>query len=126
MVLERAGGGVKHAFFRALPGLLRPGSLLVLNDTRVIPARLAGRKPSGGAVEALLVRPVEQKRDESGFEEQWQVLGRGLARVAPGTALDFGPRLSVDVVAQGERGQAVLRFRGRGTGLLDVAEHVGA
>jgi S-adenosylmethionine:tRNA ribosyltransferase-isomerase len=126
MVLERYGGEVKHAFFRALPGLLRPGSLLVLNDTRVIPARLSGRKPSGGAVEALLVRPVAQGRDEGGFDERWQVLGRGLARVAPGTQLDFGPDLSAEVIAHGERGQAVLRFRGRGAGLLDVADHVGA
>jgi S-adenosylmethionine:tRNA ribosyltransferase-isomerase len=126
MVLERDGAGVTHARFRALPGLLRAGSLLVLNDTRVIPARLAGRKRSGGAVEALLVRPVEHKRDDGGFDEQWQVLGRGLARVAPGTALDFGPELSVEMVAHGERGQAVLRFRGRGAGLLDVADHVGA
>ena len=48
MVLPRGGGGSRHLRFSALPELLAPGDLLVLNDTRVIPARLVGNKESGG------------------------------------------------------------------------------
>ena len=58
MVLDRRGGAITHAMFSELPELLRPGDLLVLNNTRVYPARLLGRRvPSGGAVECLLIRP---------------------------------------------------------------------
>jgi S-adenosylmethionine:tRNA ribosyltransferase-isomerase len=56
--LSRENGSVKHRIFRDLPVLLRPNDLLVLNDTRVIPARLFGRKESGGRVEILVERIV--------------------------------------------------------------------
>ncbi len=56
LVLEAGAGGPRDARFRDLPGLLRPGDLLVLNDTRVLPARLAGHKDTGGAVEVLAER----------------------------------------------------------------------
>src|SRR6266536_6368328 len=55
--LDRASGDVHHTSISALPDLLRAGDLVVVNDTRVFPARLLGRRvPSGGAVECLLVR----------------------------------------------------------------------
>ncbi len=57
LVLPAAGDPV-HRKFTDLPGLLRPGDLLVFNDTRVIPARLLGRKESGGQVELLLCEPL--------------------------------------------------------------------
>ena len=56
MVLDRAGGRVSHRRIRDLPDLLAPGDLLVFNDTRVIPARLPGRKETGGRVEVLVER----------------------------------------------------------------------
>lgn len=60
LVLERASGSVRHLQVRDLPALLVPGDLLVLNDTRVFPARLLGhRVPSGGAVECLLLERVQ-------------------------------------------------------------------
>jgi S-adenosylmethionine:tRNA ribosyltransferase-isomerase len=58
LILNRIDGQHNHCFFRELPFLLRPRSLLVLNDTRVLPARLFARKPSGGRVEVLLVERV--------------------------------------------------------------------
>jgi len=57
LVLERASGARSHGHVRDLPGLLRAGDLLVLNVTKVEPARLRGRKASGGAAEALLLEP---------------------------------------------------------------------
>jgi S-adenosylmethionine:tRNA ribosyltransferase-isomerase len=56
LLLDVAAGSREDRMFRELPGLLRPGDLLVFNDTRVLPARLHGRKESGGAVEILIER----------------------------------------------------------------------
>jgi S-adenosylmethionine:tRNA ribosyltransferase-isomerase len=77
-----------HLRVRDLPSLLRPGDLLVLNETRVLPARLRLRKPSGGAVEVLL---LEER------EDGWDALVRPGRRVAPGTTLVAGPDLAVEV-----------------------------
>ncbi len=58
LVLERSGGALEHRSVRDLPTLLSPGDLLVVNETRVLPARLRGQKASGGAAEALLLGPL--------------------------------------------------------------------
>lgn len=57
MVLDRGSGDVSHRMFRELPELLQPGDLLVVNDSRVIPARLLGHRETGGQVEVLILRP---------------------------------------------------------------------
>ena len=62
LCLERRSGAVAHRAFNELPGLLGPDDLLVFNNTRVIPARLIGRKPSGGRVEVLLERLLDERR----------------------------------------------------------------
>ena len=62
LVLDGATGGVADRRFADLPQLLRPGDLLVLNDTRVLPARIIGRKPTGGRVELLLERVTAPRR----------------------------------------------------------------
>src|ERR687895_598302 len=60
LFLDREGGSLTHTAVAALPDLLRAGDLLVVNDTRVFPARLLGRRvPSGGAVECLLIGRIE-------------------------------------------------------------------
>ena len=76
LVLDREGGSLTHTGVTALPGLLRAGDLLVVNDTRVFPARLLGRRvPSGGAVECLLVRPVPESVPEFGPDTAiWEAL----------------------------------------------------
>jgi S-adenosylmethionine:tRNA ribosyltransferase-isomerase len=60
MVLDRRAGTIEHSRFYKLGDFLRDGDLLVLNDTRVFPARLFARKPTGGAIELLMVRPVDE------------------------------------------------------------------
>ncbi|MEM6454067.1 MAG: tRNA preQ1(34) S-adenosylmethionine ribosyltransferase-isomerase QueA [Acidobacteriota bacterium] len=71
-----------------LPRLLQPGDLLVVNDTRVIPARLNGRRlPGGGAVELLLAEPLDGPIDRA---RTWYALARPGKRCRPGTALVFG------------------------------------
>ena len=98
MVLERASGKVSHHVFGDLPELLRPGDLVILNDTRVIPARLFGwREETGGKVEVLLVERLEQKREReggggvsSGHEgatERWRALTKSGGKLRPGEYL---------------------------------------
>jgi S-adenosylmethionine:tRNA ribosyltransferase-isomerase len=83
LVLDRATSGVSHHIFRDLPDLLRPGDILVANDSRVLPARLYGRRGgSGGAVEVLLLR----EDDEAG-PDVWIALVRPGRRIRPGETL---------------------------------------
>jgi len=92
--------------------VLRPGDLLVVNDTRVIPARLFGRRrPGGGRVELLLIEPHG--------EREWDALARPGRKARPGTVLDLDARgqdepdgagLCVEVVAKGEDGRHRIRF----------------
>jgi S-adenosylmethionine:tRNA ribosyltransferase-isomerase len=88
LVLDRKSGGLHHHVFRDLPGLLRPGDLLVVNRSRVIPARLLGTRAGGGAAEVLLLR------DRGG--DVWEAL------VRPGRRLRAGTRVRVDDALQVE------------------------
>src|ERR671920_1342160 len=69
LVLDRVSGARRHLSIADLPSVLRPGDLLVVNNTRVFAARLLGRRvPSGGAVECLLLGPVTPAADAPGIE----------------------------------------------------------
>jgi S-adenosylmethionine:tRNA ribosyltransferase-isomerase len=101
LVLDRAGGGVRHARVRDLPGFLAPGDLLVVNATRVLPARLRGTKAgTGGGVEALLLGPGARPGEH-------RALVRG--RVREGLKLRFG-ELDAEVGAVAPDGEVALRF----------------
>src|SRR5437762_12276819 len=71
LVLERGGGSLRHARIGDLPAFLHAGDVLVLNDTRVIPARVYGRRPSGGRLQLLFVAPLVD-------DVEWEVLVRAL------------------------------------------------
>jgi S-adenosylmethionine:tRNA ribosyltransferase-isomerase len=101
LVVERRSGAIAHSRFYKLFRELRDGDLLVLNDTRVIPARLNTRKESGGAVELLLVRPV----DES---SRWQALVRTHRPLRAGTLLLVEGAARLTVVAQCGPGRVLL------------------
>lgn len=80
LVLERKSGAIRHCLFRDLPDLLRPPDLLVVNETRVLPARLSARKETGGRVEITLLQPLDAERRE------WTCQTRG-SRVRSGHRL---------------------------------------
>ncbi|MCA1597699.1 MAG: S-adenosylmethionine:tRNA ribosyltransferase-isomerase, partial [Chloroflexi bacterium] len=83
LVLDRATGGMNHHIFHDLPDLLRPGDVLVANNSRVLPARLYGRRTgSGGAVEVLLLR-----EDEKAGPDVWIALVRPGRRIRPDETL---------------------------------------
>jgi S-adenosylmethionine:tRNA ribosyltransferase-isomerase len=110
LVVNRASGELAHRHFRDLGDYLRPGDLLVANRSRVIPARLAGRKAdTGGAVEALLLA----RRPDLG-PEYWEALVRPGRRIREGQELRFEragqTALSASVVARTEAGGRILRF----------------
>jgi S-adenosylmethionine:tRNA ribosyltransferase-isomerase len=112
LALDRATGAFQDRQFRDLPALLRPGDLLVLNDSRVIPARLFAHRAglhtqaghqSTGRVQVLLAEQLA--------EWEWKALVRPGRKVLTGEALDFGDgALRAEVTAHGEFGERTLRF----------------
>jgi S-adenosylmethionine:tRNA ribosyltransferase-isomerase len=104
--LQRASGTVTHGRFADLAELLLPGDVLVLNNTRVVPGRLAGRKESGGKVEALIL-DFAQGLARNRFE----CMIRASKRPKPGSCLLFGDGLQARVESLGDT-TAVLSFSG--------------
>jgi S-adenosylmethionine:tRNA ribosyltransferase-isomerase len=93
LVLPRDGSPLAHHFVRDLPALLRPDDLLVFNDTRVLRARLRGSKPSGGRVEALLLKELGRNR--------WEALLKPSQRLKIGGEVEFAsPDGSVRITAR--------------------------
>ena len=112
----------EHRTVRDLPSLLEPGDVLVVNDTRVISARLHLRKPSGGAVEVLLL----ERRPEG----HWEALVRPSRRVAPGTLLRSDDAAAGDLAVEvgealGDDGRRAVRVRGGTDDDLAVLAAVG-
>lgn len=102
--LDRATGAVAHRCFSDLPDLLRAGDVLVVNNTAVIPARLFGRKETGGRVEILIINYGAAKDPGvSGGKREYECLVRASKAPRPGTRLDFGPDLEAVVTEVLER-----------------------
>mgnify|MGYP003137804589 CR=1 FL=1 len=111
LLVDRGSAAPEHRHVHDLPDVLRPGDLLVVNETRVIPARLALRRATGGAAEVLLLEPLD------GARLVWEALVRPAKRLRPGEMLrsDAG----VDVVEIGERTAAGDTFTVRLAGSVD-------
>ena len=113
LVLEEpAGSTARHRRIGDLPELLRAGDLLVVNDTRVIPARLFGRRlgdggEEGGRIEILLVERLE---GEGAQGEEWEVLARPGRKVRDGVRIRFEDGLEAEVVGRVEDGRYRARF----------------
>jgi S-adenosylmethionine:tRNA ribosyltransferase-isomerase len=126
LVLDRGRGSRKHARFSDLLEYLPPRALLVLNDTRVFPARLRGRKPSGGAFEFLLTRRVSIDIAGTGtFRETWEGLTRGLGSESAPRTLEVGAGVRVEIIDRRAMGRALLRATGPGESLLALLDEIG-
>ena len=101
LVLNRATGEIRHDQFRNFPTYLVPGDLLVLNDTKVIPARIWSQRPN---VELLLVEPLGDNR--------WSALVKPGHKAKTGVRLEFTPWLAARVEGEAEFGGRVLHFTG--------------
>jgi S-adenosylmethionine:tRNA ribosyltransferase-isomerase len=120
MVVDRRSGQVDHRVFSDIGEYLKPGDLLVVNDTRVLPARLRGAKvETGGAAEVLLLRER--------YSGTWECLVRPGRRVRPGAKLVFGDGLLtglvVDVIE--ESGARVIQFQTARGSFLDAVHALG-
>jgi S-adenosylmethionine:tRNA ribosyltransferase-isomerase len=120
LVVSRGEQRFYDDVFRNLPNYIRPGDCLVLNNTRVFPARLYGRRnrPSGAQVEVFLVRAMP------GEPSKWRTLVRPGKRVRSGDRIEFGSGLSAEVKAAGEFGERELQFHATGS-LEEAFERLG-
>jgi S-adenosylmethionine:tRNA ribosyltransferase-isomerase len=116
LVLDRATGRARHHVVGDLPDLLLPGDLLVVNDTRVFPARLLGRRtPSGGAVECMLLERIG--------EDLWEALMHPGQKLKPGARVLFGSEgaaLAAEVLERHFHGRRLIRLRAEGGGDVEA------
>ena len=117
MMLDRHNGNVAHKHFFDIIDALTPGDCLVMNDSRVLPARLLGHRPTGGAIEVLLLRDLGDKK--------WECLCRPGKKMQVGSEVVFGSgELSGSVLEVKEDGNRVIQFSFDGI-FLEVLERLG-
>lgn len=117
LLLDKDTGMIEHRHFYELPDFLQKGDCLVLNDSRVLPARLLGSRSSGGGVELVLLRDLG--------EGKWECLSRPGRKTKPGTELLFGNgELTGTVTDVVEGGNRIVQFRYEGI-FLEVLERLG-
>lgn len=117
LVMNRGTGEVTHRHFYNIVDYLKPGDCLVMNDSRVLPARLLGHRPTGGAVEVLLLRDLGDKR--------WECLCKPGRKMQVGNEVIFGNgELTAVVTAVQEDGNRIVEFRYEGI-FLEVLERLG-
>ena len=117
LVLDRISGQVNHRHFYDVIEYLQPGDCLVMNDSRVLPARLLGHRPTGGAVEVLLLRDLGNKK--------WECLCKPGRKMQPGNEVIFGNgELTATVTDVLEDGNRVVEFHYEGI-FLEVLERLG-
>ena len=117
MVLNRETGEIQHKHFYDVIDYLNPGDCLVMNDSRVLPARLLGHRPTGGAVEVLLLRDLGNKC--------WECLCKPGKKMQPGNEVSFGNgELTATVKEVREDGNRVVEFHYEGI-FLEVLERLG-
>ena len=117
MVLNRVTGEIEHKHFYDIIDYLHPGDCLVLNDSRVLPARLLGHRPTGGAVEVLLLRDLGDKK--------WECLCKPGKKMREGDTVSFGKGTLTATVRQVlEDGNRVVEFHYEGI-FLEVLERLG-
>ena len=117
LALDRRTGEIAHRHFYDILDYLNPGDCLVMNDSRVLPARLLGHRPTGGAVEVLLLRDLGDKK--------WECLVKPGRKMQVGNEVIFGDgELTATVVEVQETGNRVVEFHYEGI-FLEVLERLG-
>ena len=117
LVLNRQTGSLEHKHFYDILDYLKPGDCLVMNDSRVLPARLLGHRPTGGAVEVLLLRDLGDKK--------WECLCKPGRKMQVGSQVIFGDgELTATVTAVLDDGNRIVEFHYEGI-FLEVLERLG-
>ena len=132
LVVPREGGPLAHRRFTDLVDLLNAGDVLVVNESRVAPARLLGRKPTGAPSEILLLRPWTRGDEvggdaggEAGFDEAtlWEALVRPGGKLKPGRVVNIAPGFDVEIVDSAPAGGRVVRLVADGSVQEALEEH---
>lgn len=123
LVLHKSTGTIEHSAVSRLPDFLAPGDLVVVNDTKVFPARLIGtRVPGGGAVECLLLSPLDS-------QGRWDALVHPGHKLNPGSQMVFrgeGFELKAEILARHFHGRRTIRLRAEGDANLDeIVDRIG-
>ena len=117
LVLDRKTGAVSHKHFYNILDYLKPGDCLVMNDSRVLPARLLGHRPTGGAVELLLLKDLGNKK--------WECLAKPGRKLREGQEVVFGNgELTATILEVKDDGNRVVEFHFEGI-FLEVLERLG-
>ena len=117
MHLDKVSGELEHTHFYDIKKYLRPGDCMVLNDSRVLPARLIGTRPTGGAVELVLLKDLG--------DDLWECLSRPGRKTRPGQELIFGDgELKATVQSVEEGGNRIVKFEYKGI-FLEILERLG-
>lgn len=117
LVLDRETGCLHHQHFYNILDYFNPGDCLIMNDSRVLPARLLGRRPTGGAAELLLLRDLGDNR--------WECLARPGRKLQPGQGVIFGDgELTATVLETCDDGNRIVEFHYQGI-FLEVLERLG-
>ncbi len=106
LVTDRTGSPARHLRFRDLTGLVAPGDVLVVNESRVLPARLLGAKPTGAPAEVLLLRRAGGGEDPS----LWEALVHPGGKLKPGREVVVAPDLTVEIVDSAPGGGRIVRL----------------
>jgi S-adenosylmethionine:tRNA ribosyltransferase-isomerase len=122
LVVNRTDGSLEDRHFSDLPDFLHKGDVLVLNDSRVMHARLLGKKWATGAnIELFLLKRVEE---QVSAPETWEVLAKPARRLKPGDTVEFSSTFSAQVMSKQEDGSLIVSFTYQGI-FLEALEQVG-
>ncbi len=116
LAVDRSAGKFEDSVFHDLPRYLRKGDVLVINNTRVFPARLFGKTETGARIEIFL---VEELADGS-----WETLARPARRLSTGKRIHFSEELTAEVVSRDDNGRVIVRFEADGD-LFSIFERIG-
>jgi len=115
LIINKKNGKVKHRIFSDISHFMEEGDVLVINDTKVIPARLFGEKETGGRVEVLIIRRFGGSRPEGDEEfQEWECLIRSSKRPKEGSRIYFNEYLEAEVIENRSNGKWVVRFHPKG------------
>lgn len=118
MVLDRDSGNIIHEHFYNILDYLKPGDCLVLNDSRVLPARLYGvKKDTGAKAEFLLIKRIEG--------DKWETMVRPGRRLKPGDRVEFAPDFAAQIIDNGPDGTRIVEFEYEGI-FMERLEKIGA
>ncbi len=120
LTVDRESTSFRHGTFSDLADLFSPGDLLVVNESRVLPVRLLGRKPTGAPAEVLLLRPISVdgvgERADAEDDRVWEALVRPGGKLKPGRMVEVGEDLSVEILDSTPEGGRIVRLHTSLTG----------